>query len=227
VIALRGTVDYTEWFDDLEVWPVPFTPVPDAGWVENGFFQIFQSMQARGEDGPPVSPYDLLASLLDGSDIASVTVVGHSLGGALATMFALVAAVGNPELASLLTLYTLASPALGDGTFADYFDTHVPQSFRVWNEADIVPLALTFLYTHVDGTGNEIIQTPEQIADIVPSWSCEHGLLTYLWLLDPNNYFADEFRAGSCWQVTPAAAAARRTLRAQQLALRASEGRHP
>lgn len=219
VVALRGTVDYTEWFDDLELWPVPFTSIPDgeAGWVEYGFFHIFESMQAQMQDEQPVTPYEMLASLLAQTNATSVTVVGHSLGGALATMLALVAVVTNPELSPLLTLYTLASPALGDSEFAGYFDRTVHQSYRVWNEADIVPRALTFLYTHVDGDGNEILQTPQQIADIVPSWGCEHGLLTYLWLLDPNNPFAQEFRTGSCWQTNPAAAEARRTLRARQL----------
>jgi triacylglycerol lipase len=145
-------------------------------------------------------------------------VVGHSLGGAIATMFALVATAKDPALMPRLTLYTLASPALGDSTFARYFDAHVPSSFRVWNAADIVPLALQYIYTAVDGAGQEIIETPAQAAEVRGTWACAHSLLTYLWLLDPNNHFAPNFKASACNVGKPEAAEARRALRVRQLA---------
>src|SRR5205085_2641502 len=41
VIAIRGTEASLEWLIDLEVWPIEFTPIPAAGYVEYGFFSIF------------------------------------------------------------------------------------------------------------------------------------------------------------------------------------------
>lgn len=52
VIALRGTVTPTEWFDDLHWHPTPFTPVPNAGNVVDGFFDIYRTMTTAAPGGP-------------------------------------------------------------------------------------------------------------------------------------------------------------------------------
>ncbi len=187
VIAIRGTEGTIEWLIDFEVWPTEFTTIPAAGLVEYGFFSIFQTMRFLDPAGQEVSAADAAALLAPAAGAASpsVTVVGHSLGGALATMYALALLYNDPSLQPVTTLYTLASPALGDSTFAAFFAQYVQNSYRVWNEFDPVPLALPF-YTHVDGGGNMISQTWEQF-EAIASIPCEHELPTYLWLLNPNN----------------------------------------
>lgn len=213
VIAVRGTEASLEWLIDLEIWPTEFTPIPAAGYVEYGFFSIFTTMIFVTAPNQPIALDDLLKTLVSDSADPSITIVGHSLGGALATMLTLVVLDNDPSLVPYTTLYTLASPALGDGTFADYFDATVQTSFRVWNEFDLVPRALVF-YTHVSGAGDEIIQTLEQIESIEFTPLCEHELTTYLWLLNPNNQFSGKFQA-ACETGNMAAAAGRRMVRAR------------
>ncbi|HNP70301.1 MAG TPA: lipase family protein [Kouleothrix sp.] len=212
VVAIRGTADFTEWFDDFELWPVEFAPIPAAGMVEYGFYELFASMEALDATGRPLDLLGLPA--LAGVELPVVTIVGHSLGGALATMYALLALDENPDLTPLTSLYTLASPALGDEQFASYFNTMVPLSQRVWNTADIVPKALNWLYTQVDQDGSPISPLPEVRA----SWPCEHALTTYLWLLDPSNPFASAFTGGDCYQPMSLAAAGRRLVHARRRA---------
>jgi hypothetical protein len=211
VIAIRGTEAALEWLIDFELWPTAFTTIPATGLlVENGFFSVFKTMTFVDSNGDAVRLADLLA--LVSGDGASLTIVGHSLGGALATMLALDVLYTTPSLKPDTTVYTLASPALGNGAFADYFDATVQTSFRVWNEYDLVPRAFWF-YTHVSGGGNAIIQTEQQYDEITFSPPCEHALTTYLWLLDPNNPFSEKFSA-SCEASNDAARAGRRALRA-------------
>lgn len=210
VIAIRGTADFTEWFDDFEIWPVAFAPIPAAGSVEHGFYELFASMQALDPAGQPLGLYGLPA--LAGAALPTITIVGHSLGSAIATMFALAALNENPDLTPLTTLYTLASPALGDDRFADYFNAHVPLSQRVWNTADIVPRALNWFYTQVDQDGDSI--TPP--AEVRATWACEHALTTYLWLLDPTNPFASDFTSSGCYQPETDAAAGRRLVQTRR-----------
>lgn len=85
-----------------------------------------------------------------------VYVTGHSLGGALATLCALDVAYNFAGHFSELYMYSLASPRvavsltdsfgyaipyLGDGElFVAYYQTYVPNSYRIVHASDIVPL---------------------------------------------------------------------------------------
>lgn len=219
VAAIRGTEATLEWLIDFEVWPTSFTTIPDAGLlVEHGFFSIFETMTYVDPQGRPLSLADLLDTI--GGAANRLTIAGHSLGGALVTMLALQAIEINPKVGLNMAVYTLASPAVGDAAFADYFDARVRNSFRVWNEYDIVPRAFWF-YTHVSGAGNEIVQTDQQYDEIIFSPPCEHELTTYLWLLNPDNPFKKEFYK-SCQATDDAARAGRRALRPQLQARRAA-----
>lgn len=217
VAAIRGTEATLEWLIDFEIWPTQFTAIPDADlWVEHGFFSVFETMTYVDLQGRPLSLADLLDTIAGSGN--RLTIAGHSLGGALATMLALEANELNPKVGLNMAVYTLASPAVGDEAFANYFDARVRNSFRVWNEYDIVPRAFWF-YTHVSGAGNEIVQTDQQYDEIAFSPPCEHGLTTYLWLLNPDNPFKDQFYA-SCQATNDDARAGRRALRPQLQARR-------
>lgn len=72
----------------------------------------------------------------------NVYVTGHSLGGALATIAAMDIAAKD-KLKNTISLYTFASPRVGNNTFADKFNEFVSQEklkgFRFANSEDIVP----------------------------------------------------------------------------------------
>lgn len=181
VIAIRGTDKLIEWLIDAEFLPTPFSPVPQAGKVEDGFFSVYQTLTGLMPDGQ--TPRDLRAFIESLAPAANLTIVGHSLGGAVANLLALDAAANAG--ASELSLYTLAAPKTGDKAFAACFDKTVPDSIRVFNEPDIVP-KVPPLYSQVN-TGYEI--DTKALPQIKHGIVCYHSLASYLYALNPHSTF--------------------------------------
>src|SRR5690242_7269124 len=185
ILAIRGTEDFREWLLDFAALPVPFTPQPDAGFVALGFQSIFDSFVFVDKTG--ATSKDLNTTITDlnaATPIQSLTVIGHSLGAALATLTAADLALLNVAgVQDKLSIYTFASPRVGLLDFAASFNDAVPTSFRIWNTLDIVPELPTFPYIHVSGFGDGIIQTQDQLATLTLTPGCEHALTSYLWLL--------------------------------------------
>ncbi|MPV67376.1 lipase family protein [Burkholderia sp. BE17] len=75
---------------------------------------------------------------------STINVIGHSLGGALASALVLYLKNARDLQASNLkfTCETFAAPTAGNDIFAGYFDEQMgANSTRVWNTCDIVPMA--------------------------------------------------------------------------------------
>ena len=141
-LVLRGTVmdDLLDQLEDLQVGLlVPFLP----------------------EGTPPMWPLPLIslgASLAYGAIVSNTDlqtqlaalkpdtlyVVGHSLGGAMATTIALYlqqqASAGNLSIGTIQP-YTFAAPTAGDATFATWFDKQFPKAVCTYNKYDVVPTA--------------------------------------------------------------------------------------
>ena len=179
VVAIRGTQGVLEWLMDSQFVPIPF-PFLAAGRTEKGFTRFYSTFRT----GPsPAHPrvIDALRSLSAGGTVKTLRITGHSLGAALATLLALDVA-GNGVFAGP-TVYTFASPKVGDKVFAGTYDDLVPTSFRVSNLNDIVPHLPPRLagYIHVDA---EVpINSDDHSKHTVACW---HALLTYLNTLDPS-----------------------------------------
>ena len=105
-------------------------------------------------------------------------VVAHSLGSALATLY--VADNSLTKKAKTPSLCTLASPRVGDYTFATNFNNLNIPSWRIVNELDVVPKLPIFPFWHVET--EHIYNSGSSTA-----WSlaCWHSIDTYLNLLDP------------------------------------------
>ncbi len=183
VIAIRGTEGILEWLHDAEFLPVKCPFLAGAGHTEDGFTAMYSSLRTGLAAGsPPV--VHALSTLPFKHAINALTICGHSLGGALATLLALDVAATTPFKAPIV--YTYASPRTGDALFVSTYNQVVPQTFRMANRLDLVPkLPLPPLYEHVLGLYelNPIkLGIPPTIlvkADIV----CEHALISYLHLL--------------------------------------------
>ena len=125
-----------------------------------------------------------LAKLPFPRPVSSVTVCGHSLGGALATLLALDVAANtvykNPSV------YTFRSPRTGDSLFASTYDQVVKNSYRVANRLGMVTLPPQVDYDHVL---NPYELNPIRFLPLPPKVlvkfdpGCEHSLQTYLYLL--------------------------------------------
>jgi Lipase (class 3) len=185
VIATRGTVGVYEWIHDAMFLTVHCPFLPSAGSTEDGFTAMYLSMTTGPIAGaPPV--VKALTGLAWPKPVTSLTICGHSLGGALATLLALdVAANTTTPAFKNPTVYTYASPRTGDPAFANVYNHVVPQTFRIANRVDLVPkLPLPPLYEHADTLFdlNPVVLFPPRVL-VKFDIPCEHFLSSYLHLL--------------------------------------------
>ena len=166
VIAIRGTDTLLEWLVDAEFSPCAFPGVPNAGRVEDGFCGVYSSLRCARTGALPLT---LVQQFPRGTKL---TVAGHSLGAAVATLLALDVTVNAPGAAP--DLYTYASPKVGDGAFATFCSATVSSHFRIVNRPDIVP-KLPPLY---EPTGTEIDLDSTKFPEIAHKLSCYHTLTT-------------------------------------------------
>ena len=184
VIAIRGTEGILEWINDVEFLLVTCPFLAGAGHTEDGFTAMYRSLRTSDALGSPTL-VSSLATLPYPMPVSSVTICGHSLGGAIVTLLALDVAANT--IFKDPTVYSYASPRTGDPAFAGTFDQVVKNSFRIANRIDLVPkLPLPPLYQHVDTLQElnpiQLLPFPPKIL-VKPTLICEHSLNTYLHLL--------------------------------------------
>jgi triacylglycerol lipase len=208
ILAIRGTSDLTEWWDDLT--SMVLVPWEGFGNVGYGFDRIYQTLRII-EYAPPAAPgAEALARSLEtagtfahqvaaavqrqmaaiappgepGPETSAtaptqvIEVTGHSLGAALATLY-----VAQNAAAGLVTtplICTFASPRVGDPTFATTFNQLGLTSWRIVNELDLVPNFPFFGFQHID-----TLHLYNSGSSVTWSLTCWHSLSTYLHLLDP------------------------------------------
>jgi hypothetical protein len=82
--------------------------------------------------------------------VTKVTVIGHSLGGAIAQLDAIFLKLQIPSLA--VKVITYGQPRIGNQAFANYMDTNFPDLTRVTNQEDLIPIVpgrfLGFHHSH-------------------------------------------------------------------------------
>ncbi len=207
VVAIRGTSDWVEWWDDVNaLGKIPFK-IPNCGNVAAGFARIYDTLQlveyapavtaapaprlaAAGSFAQQIAAlvraHTPQAAVRAGDGVnpfgptASVEITGHSLGAALATLYAMengkTAQIANPMLC------TFASPLVGDATFASVFNALNLTSWRVDNVMDLVtkgpPEILGFVHVQTVTSVNSAFK-------VLPTPGCWHSLATYLNLIDP------------------------------------------
>jgi Lipase (class 3) len=188
VLAVRGTEGIMEWVQDARFCLVSCPFAAGAGNTEDGFTAMYNSFRIGSNAKTSAPLCSALATLKFPKPVSattSVTVCGHSLGGALATLLGLDVAVNtifkNP------TVYTYASPRTGDSAFTAFYDHMVPNTIRVANRMDLVPkLPMPPLYDHVSTPSElnpvQMLPLPPKVL-VKPTLACEHILDTYLYLL--------------------------------------------
>jgi hypothetical protein len=176
VVALRGTDGILEWAQDSKFLAVPCPCLPGSGFTEDGFTAVYESLRIA-QDSSSTRLVDALPALTYPRAVTSMTICGHSLGAAIATLLALDVAANTKF--THLTIYTYASPRTGDPSFVDTYNQLVPYTYRFANRFDIVPkLPLPPEYSHVVGLYdlNPMLKVKFDIL-------CEHHLTTYLYLM--------------------------------------------
>jgi hypothetical protein len=188
VAALRGTRTIMEAWDDAD-WTLVPSPLchmlckdKREGKVATGFLEIYKTLGVMfpgRNDSYPIADAMSLLPAAQGS--VQITTTGHSLGAALITLYALeIACKGtNP------TVYTFASPRVGDRDLKTKFDERVTASYRIWNYWDVVPgwpknPPWQDQFYHV--RQSEQITSSDYVNPLNPL--CTHALNTYLYVLD-------------------------------------------
>jgi len=225
VLAIRGTSNGVEWWDDANaLLKVPFKD-SGCGSVGSGFARIYDTLEVVERPTgttdvlvpkslKPIGGFSQQVSALVTRRAAatareaglvpsaSVTVTGHSLGAALATLYAMDNARNDQVLNPLLC--TFASPRVGDSTFATTFNGLGLASWRIVNVRDIVPyLPPEFVgFSHVDAA-----QSFDSTGKVTSSYYCWHSLATYLSLIDTRVQPSAECRLTATAQMIAGAAA--------------------
>jgi len=191
VAVVRGTGSLLEWIKDAE-----FTPIPhplSGGQVELGFDSIYQTMKYRSYVGGTFTgDWKAVAEgIADACPDGKVTVVGHSLGSALATYLTLDLVVSQ-NMADRVTTCMFASPHPGDTPFVDFFDKNTA-NYTLYNYSrDAVPMVpLLFGYSSLpraikitpDAAQADIRYNPLLPLDL-QNLACQHHVVCYAAMLD-------------------------------------------
>lgn len=178
VATIRGTADLTEWGIDAMF---TLTPHHTGGRVELGFSGLYQTMRYRpvtpGAPDSPMAP-GLAAAVGQGS----LTVIGHSLGSALATLATLDMVLIH-GMEDRVRGRFFCSPKVGDAAFVDTFAFYVKDAAGYILPGDIVPMVPKGLgYTQLRCTitvGPDIAQSV-----IKDSRLCFHHIYSILSAMD-------------------------------------------
>ncbi|KAI6705371.1 hypothetical protein NL676_008333 [Syzygium grande] len=205
LVAWRGTKDPLETFSDIQDDLVPATDIfkhDTDTKIHSGFYSLYRKNDilnpytkhsARDQVLREVrKQVDTYASK---NETISITVVGHSLGAALATINALDIVTngynvptGHPGKACLVTAFPFASPKVGDENFQKKFSSSEKlRALRVTNAIDIVPFLPPIRYYHV---GEQLMVDSRKSPYLRPltdglttAISIGHQLETYLHLI--------------------------------------------
>jgi predicted lipase len=133
VVAFRGTRPtlIKNWADNLKFIEADFPSSYDRGKVHSGFLEAYQALSSK--------IYNQLQFQMKAYSTYNIVIVGHSLGGAQATIMAM-DLFYNRNIRKNLYLITLGSPRVGDSSFAGEFQfAFNGKSLRLVHALDIVP----------------------------------------------------------------------------------------
>jgi len=142
IITIRGTAKFSDWITDANC-GLSFRNSRSNKAVHAGFNHAFNSMAPQ------------INNFIDQHKPANVHCVGHSLGGALATLVAEWLAV-EKNIASV-NLYTFGSPRVGLTPFAKNLSSmkKINTIFRATNAGDPIPLVPVWPFTHTPNDGSD------------------------------------------------------------------------
>ncbi|KAK8963132.1 hypothetical protein KSP40_PGU017401 [Platanthera guangdongensis] len=216
-IAWRGTMSPAEWLEDLQSQLKPLPGAPDDGArVEQGFLSIYTSRSKSSRYTQSSASDQVMSEILrlvkfykQRGETVSVTITGHSLGGALALLNAAEAASLLPEDVGVAVI-SFGAPRVGNQVFGEMLKRKGVKILRVVTKQDVVPKMPGIVFNEGrKGKGWEWVYAhvgDELTLDITGSpylkkgaWDLAgfHGLETYLHLVDGYERPEAGFRAGA------------------------------
>jgi len=141
-IIFRGTQYLADWLTNLNI----SSSSSDSGWnVHDGFNKSFKSMSSQ---------ITHFMGLLNKYNIHTINCIGHSLGGALATICGEWIKANYDRTPKI---YTFGSPRVGQYDFATFCTSSVGAKniYRAFHKTDIVPCIPIWPYIHTPIYGKE------------------------------------------------------------------------
>ncbi|KAK9825140.1 hypothetical protein WJX81_003571 [Elliptochloris bilobata] len=138
IVVFRGT-EPTNLINFRSSGRISMSERPGLGRVHDGFFgALFHGDPEAG------CLFDRLTETLEAADCGAgraIYLTGHSLGGALAVVFAAALRQAHPQMGERIGgVVTFGAPRVGDAAFAQRFDDAFGgRAFRVTHGADIIP----------------------------------------------------------------------------------------
>ena len=136
-VIFRGTESYTDWKYDLMITK---RKLEGNIYVHSGFYQQlfknhnFEKIKSK-----------LLILLLEHPDY-EINIIGHSLGGALSTLFGYLLA---KSIKNKVTVITLGSPRVGNSYFKSDFDAQSNlKHYRISNNRDVITSVPMINFSH-------------------------------------------------------------------------------
>ena len=135
IVVFRGSKDIDNVLEDLDFFPHPLPECGSGCKVHSGFYGSWKSLEPQVRDH--------LAQL--GCGNSSLSIIGHSLGAAMAALaaFEFAAADATAPWRALRRLYTYGQPRTGNAAFATAFTARLQKlklpHYRVVDYKDAVP----------------------------------------------------------------------------------------
>ncbi|XP_015962171.1 phospholipase A(1) DAD1, chloroplastic-like [Arachis duranensis] len=186
VIAFRGTTTCLEWLENLRanLTLLPCNMIKEkheqnvannngntGPMVESGFLSLYTSSvnsslmslqeMVREEIGRILQIYD--------GEPLSLTVTGHSLGAALATLAAYDARAAFPKLCST-TVISFGGPRVGNRSFRTSLDKQGTKVLRIVNCDDVITKVPGFVFDDVKNSGGDVANNGGFHVAGLPSW---------------------------------------------------------
>ncbi|AWF79621.1 hypothetical protein BTJ40_01560 [Microbulbifer sp. A4B17] len=139
LILLRGTDNNFDWATDATV---GFSPSETGRFVHTGFNKCFGSILPELKEK--------VISL--GHNIRTIHCVGHSLGGALATLTSEWLKKSGLSPTDNIKLYTFGSPRVGALSFVKLMTSELDKGkniYRVYHKTDVVPMVPMWPFYHL------------------------------------------------------------------------------
>lgn len=152
VIAFRGTLDSSDWrISNLKIFPALLKKCDESGNIR--VHLGFQNSLYYEDKTTKESSINAICKHLEEEQLISkgrnVIITGHSLGGALATLFAVNLRSETKCNVNIKSIVLFGSPAVGFRKFKTFYGDLESKTIRIINGSDIVPFTPPILYRHV------------------------------------------------------------------------------
>lgn len=166
VIAFRGTRESQDWrISNLKMFPVSLKNCFNTSKVK--VHRGFQKTLYYTDKTTKLSSIDALLKHINDLDLIKnrkIVITGHSLGGALATLFSVKIRAIMPNVIEnqLEEIVLFGSPSVGLKKFKLFYNEFNKKTIRIINGSDVVPFTPPIFYHHI---GQEVWIKKNEIRD--------------------------------------------------------------